>query len=145
VLGCYGYCRFNLVAFPNVSGGKCQKRLISTFLVLCKCEGPWEEQLQNMIKEVLMIGIGKFVIGLRTSESHPMVEELRKNFKYVITVQELTKVNVVKMMNALLAAYGDKDLVNSEEPLITPESLKLISNTPASANTGEKKKKCLVF
>ena len=99
--------------------------------------------MKSTIQEVLSIGISKFVIGLRTNENHPMVEELRTNFKYVVTVQELTRVNVVKMMNSLLSAYGDKDLVNSEEALLNPETLKLIVDNPNPA--GEKKKKCLVF
>jgi hypothetical protein len=146
-----GYCRFNIVAFPKVADGKCQKRLISTFLILAKEEGDWENTLSKMIEETLQIGIGKFVVGLRANENHPFVAQLKERLKYVVVVDSCTKENVKKMMIALKAAYSDTDSVNTEESLITPESVSLLyppapTPTPTTApETNEKKKKCLVF
>lgn len=135
-----GYCRFNIVVFPNVVSSKCQKKIIQTFLVLSKCEPGWEQEIKKTLKEVSEIGINKFVIGLRLSCDTTFVEELRRVYTNVVLVDTLTRENVKKLMKALVCVFNNTVLMNTEEDglvKIRPdEIIKVEENN---------KKKCEVF
>ena len=136
-----GYCRYNLVVFPNVGSARCQKKIIQNFLVLSKCGPGWEEEMKKTLSEVGEAGINKFVIGLRLSGETPFVDELRNRFKNVVVVDSLTRENVKKVMRALISVYHDAALVNSGE-----DDFGKKVEVKAKARVEEQpKKKCEVF
>lgn len=139
-----GYCRFNVVAFPNINSAKCQKKIIETFLILSECSTGWEERLVNTLKEAENNGMNKIVIGLRLSSESKFVCELRDKYKFVVLVDALTLENIKKVMRMLLCVSSDMSVKNTDDDEEFPKKIVNEISMKESEDKG-KKKKCEVF